>query len=393
MKHVLRPGLLITVVALLLFALNPTPTPAATATAKLPSIIGIATGGVGTSGYQMTVAYAAIMEKWLKTTVRTLPSPSIAVNFEQIKEGKAHFIGGAVSQSAYGMAAEGITGFAAEAWGPQPVTLVWYNYGASFGILVRGDSPIKIVKDLKGKKLASYASPSMQARYEGALRFAGYTIHDAKVVTLGDYNATIAAVGEGKVDWTVAATYSTKAYEIAEGAHGIRWIPMPLEDKEGWARYFEVNGYDSSGIAVKGHKTAIGIPGMTAPHLAATISTVDSEVIYYAAKFFGDAYDQYKDAFADLPEMSIQNMKRYLTVSPFPVHPGTIMYLKEKGIWTAADDEWNKAQIDLQAIYRAAWGKAVAEAKAKGIKINDKSKEWLEVWDTHRKTLPGFRRK
>jgi hypothetical protein len=52
---------------------------------KLPSIIGIATIGLGTSSHTATVAYAPVLEKFLGVPVRTMPSDSTKVSFSQIR--------------------------------------------------------------------------------------------------------------------------------------------------------------------------------------------------------------------------------------------------------------------------------------------------------------------
>jgi hypothetical protein len=76
-------------------------------------------------------------------------------------------------------------------------------------------------------------------------------------------------------------------------------------------------------------------------------------------------------------------------VTSFPIHKGTVRYLKEKGYWTAKDDNWNEAAIKFVDEYIKAFDEAKWEALAKkgGVKISLKSKKWAEIWAKHSKDL------
>ena len=160
---------------------------------KLPSIIGIGTIGVGTASHTATVSYAPTMEKYLGVPVRTMPSDSTKVSFSQIREGKALL--SALSTSSLGVGLQGEHPYHVEGWGPQRLGLVWMGYDGPFGFFVRGDSPIKSFKDLKGKKVAWYtSSPAWLMGAEGVLRFAGLSLKDVELVRLGSYAACARAV-------------------------------------------------------------------------------------------------------------------------------------------------------------------------------------------------------
>jgi hypothetical protein len=63
-----------------------------------------------------------------------------------------------------------------------------------------------------------------------------------------------------------------------------------------------------------------------------------------------------------------------------PFHPGAVLYLKEVGVWTDADEAWNEARTARIAAVQEAWDAAVAKADADGIS----SKEWPEFWAAFR---------
>jgi TRAP transporter TAXI family solute receptor len=205
---------------------------------KLPPLIGIATAGVGSGGHSMAVAYAPVMQKHFGVPVRIMPAWSSGVNLAQIKDRKAYFSGGGASQS---MAVDAIVArdfFADHAWGPQRVGTVWHNYACPYGIVVRGDSDIKTMADLKGKKAAIYlVSPAWKIGLEACLAFGKLTWKDVQTVEVGGYDHCARAVADGRADFTYNAPISTVTIEVEQNPKGIRYIPMDLKDKEGWERF------------------------------------------------------------------------------------------------------------------------------------------------------------
>jgi len=89
--------------------------------------------------------------------------------------------------------------------------------------------------------------------------------------------------------------------------------------------------------------------------------------------------------------MSLDAMRGLLDAKCIPIHPGTIKYLKEKSLWNAEDDKWNKELLELMDRYEKAWGLALKEAKEKGVEVELKNEKWMEIWDKHRAGLPVFR--
>jgi len=359
---------------------------------KLPSLIGIATAGVGSGGHSMAVAYAPVMQKHLGVPVRVLPAWSVAVNLSQIKDRKAHFVGGGQSQGSAGMAAEGQDYWADHAWGPQEVGIVWYNYTCPYGILVRGDSTIKTMADLKGKKAAIYlVSPAWTSGLEGCLAFAGLTMKDVQVVEVGGYDHCARAVADGRADFTYNATISTVTIEVEQNPYGIRYIPMDLNNKAGWAKYFEINPFYSNLIATTGVRSARGVPMPNHPFVIWTYKWVDEELIYRVAKFFAEQHDEYKGGHVNLPDMSFENMVKFKDNGiAMPLVPGTIKYLKEKGKWDASDENWNNAQWAKLKRLTQLWQEALDEAIPKKINPDYKNKAWLEIWEKYRSTVPRF---
>jgi len=356
---------------------------------NMPSMVGVTTIGLGTSSHSSTVAYAPVLEKQIGVPVRAMPNDSTKVSFTQMKSKSALY--GALSTSSLGVALQGDSPYNVEEWGPQKIALVWMGYDGPFGFVVRKDSPIKSIKDLKGKKVAWYtSSQAWMDSAEGALAFGGLTLKDVELVKRGSYATCARAVAEGKADADFVSTVSSVTFEIAQGPNGIRYLPMPLADKQGWDRYHKINPLIPNTLNGKGVQESRGVPMTNHIFCTTTYLDMDADQIYRIARFFGESYNQYKDLHADLKDMSLEKMRALLDKKGIPVHPGTIKYLREKKLWTAADDKWNEELLGNMKLYEKAWTAAVKEAKAKGIKIEMKNEAWEKLWNSHRASLPIF---
>jgi TRAP transporter TAXI family solute receptor len=360
---------------------------------KFPPLIGIATGGLGSAGHSMAVAFAPIMQKHLGVPVRIMPAWSGAVNLSQIKDRKAHFVGGGTSQTSALDVILARDLFAAHEWGPQEVGIVWHNYGTPYGILVRGDSNIKTMADLKGKKAAIYlASPAWKIGIEACIAFGGLTMKDVRTVEVGGYDHCARAVADGRADFTYNATISTVTIEVEQNPFGIRYVPMDLNDKAGWERYWAVVPFNSGIVAKTGAKSCHGIPMVNVPYIIWTYKWVDQDFIYQIAKFFAEQHNQYKGLHPSLPDMSLEATVKFKdTGAAIPFLPGTVKYLKEKGKWDASDENWNEVQWAKIKRLTQAWDAATEEAITNKIRIDYKNKAWMELWEKQKSIVPPFK--
>jgi TRAP transporter TAXI family solute receptor len=333
------------------------------------------------------------MEEWFGVPVRVLPSWSVPVNLAQIKSGKAVITSGGLSQGSLALACEGQSAFASEEWGPQRIMAIWQDYPCPYGILVRGDSEItELTADqIRGKKMSWYdGSPGWQLAAEGCVRFAGLTLDDVQLIDLGGYSACARAVAEGKTDFAYIAPISTVTFEVVENPFGIRYLPMPFANKEGWKRYSEVDKYRGPAVCTAGVEEALGIEMDYAPFTASTYQDMDEELIYQITKFFGEAYDLYKDKHARNVGRRIEDMPATIEASCIPFHPGAVRYFKEVGIWTDEYEKWNNERTSWFDRYEEAWDKALDAAYPKKIRTDYQDEEWLALWETYRYGIPRF---
>jgi len=273
--------------------------------------------------------------------------------------------------------------FAAPDWGPQKLRMVWKGGPYFFTAVVRNTSDIKTISDLKGKRLAVY--PGSEAMWNGTLAHAGLSLKDAKIIPCSSYGDGIKLAMQGRADAAYASPVSGASYEMASSPDGARFLPMPYEGHEkAWQKIKAICPAFTPGVCPKGFGAEIssGIPMEEYPEAEYSYAELDDDVAYALTKARAEGYDTYKNSYSSLKYWTLQNAVNFLTV-PTPYHPGSIRYFKEKGLWTAKHDEWQKRNLAFQDALAAEWQKAVKSAKEKGITVSYKDAQWQDFWKTH----------
>jgi TRAP transporter TAXI family solute receptor len=214
-------------------------------------------------------------------------------------------------------------------------------------LLVRKDSPIKTISDVKGKRVTGEYPAQLAVWYNvfGSLSNGGLTWNDVKVVPVPAVNEGVDALVQGRADVTTHAMGSAKVKE-ADSAIGIRYIPLDCS-KQGEARIKK---------AVPGYYLSVVKAG-------STTGAVEDTCAY--------TYDIYLVGHKDLSDAAVRNIiqaiwvnidklpqfhpgfaewTRARAVDPevtIPYHPAAIRYFKDSGAWSARMDEVQKRLLAL----------------------------------------------
>ena len=227
------------------------------------------------------------------------------------------------------------------------VRLVMRGAPLMVGLLVRKDSPIKTVHDVKGKRFTGEYRAHLAVWYNmfGHLASAGLTWSDVKVVPVNTVNDGVDALLQGRADVTQHALNSAKVKE-ADAAVGVRHISDDCS-REGEARMKK---------AVPGYYPRIVKPG------AITGVVEDTCVVAYDTYFFAGKTvpDQVVEAALKAvweggeQLVPIHPMFKEWTqdraVDPdasIPYHPGAVRFYKERNVWKPGMDQ---AQQKLLAV-------------------------------------------
>lgn len=216
-------------------------------------------------------------------------------------------------------------------------------------LIVRKDSPIKTIGDVKGKRVTGEYPAQLAVWYNvfGALSNGGLTWKDVKVVPVPAVNEGVDALVQGRADVTTHAIGSAKTRE-ADAAVGIRYIPLDCS-KQGEARIKKaIPGYYLSVVK------AGSAPGIVEDTCAYTYDIYltghqglsDGVVrnILQAIWVNIDKLPQFHPGFAE--------WTRARAVDPevtIPYHPAAVRFYRDNGAWSAKMDEVQKKLLALNS--------------------------------------------
>jgi TRAP transporter TAXI family solute receptor len=230
-------------------------------------------------------------------------------------------------------------------YGAHPdLRLLMLGTNLSLGILVRNDSPMKSLADLKGKRL-TWDFPAFPANILSglaALSTAGVSIKDVQTVPVPEVVSGVRALMEGRVDGAVAAIGMGIVTE-ADARVGVRFLPAGDNPK----------GIRVAGGIMPGGKITIRKPGPAGiktdlPVWSYGISVVASthmpdEVAYTLVKTW---WDHWKELAPIHPQLRGWNHDVFVQeTATIPYHPGAIKLYKEMGKWSAEMDKNQQALL------------------------------------------------
>lgn len=349
-----------------------------TTAAQPPSLISFASFDLGSQSYTQSAILAdAILQKYNVKT-RVLPIGTDVSRLLAVKSGDVNV---ALSGGAAFYAHQGAAEFGAINWGPQPIQILWMPGHPGATAAVKGNSSIMTTADLKGKKVPwIVGSPAGNSQMENHLFFAGLTWDDVVKVELPSYSATIKALLDGTTDVCTYTPVSAAAYELAASPGGIRWLQLPASNKEGWAR-IKASRPDWSPItATYGADITPEKPLESATYpfpLFIVYEGLDENTAYWITRMVHETYDITS---AKEPSMKgLWSLEQHLAIfdgSNYPLHQGSIKYMKELGVWTSEREAMNQQRLADQKKLRDLWDSVLTEATGKKMSSADFAKFW-----------------
>ena len=222
------------------------------------------------------------------------------------------------------------------------IRLIMRGSPLSVSLVVKKDSPIKAVYDVKGKRVTGEYPANIAIWYHiyTELANAGFTWDDVKVVPVPAVNDGVDALVQGRADVSNHAINAAKIKE-ADAAVGVRFLSLDCSP-QGEARVRQaVPGYYL--ITLKAGSST-GIVGDTCV-LAYDIymlghKGLSNEVVTHSLKAIWDNIDK-------LPPLNpqFQEWTRERAASAdvtIPYHPAAVQFYKEKNLWNAKMDEAQK---------------------------------------------------
>jgi TRAP transporter TAXI family solute receptor len=346
-----------------------------------PAKIKWANYDIGGSPYVQGAAVAEAMLKKFGIKVRTLPLGNGIGRMMAVRTGTSDFFfsGGDVVY-----ARKGIEDWAVREWGPQPLRTVWMvKRRSTFAMATRGDSGIKNLQDLKGRRIPYVVgSPSVNAAVEGALALVGLTWRDVVKVDFPSALPAYMSVKDGKTDAMALNSTAAWVYETEASPGGIYWIPYPRyeQNPEGWKKFAEIYPGTFPDLVTKGAGISPEKPVYTAnfpfPNIF-TYDRVDENLVYWQVKAIVELYDMYKNSTDDTADWALKKTLS-LPIAYAPWHKGAVKYFKEIGVWTKEMEHAQNHLLALDQKSKDLWETTLEESVEKKVKGKDFRKFWLE---------------
>ena len=231
-------------------------------------------------------------------------------------------------------------GFGGKSPYPKTPTVRILNAGPAFkmSMLVRKDSGMKYVHELKGKRIAWEwtAFPPNIAITLAVLLNGGLTIDDVKTVPVTEVVAAVKAVQEGRIDATVCAL-GMGAVAEADALVGVRYLHGSMDPKmikEGQRAmpgcYESIQPAGPPGIPED-------TPVWSAPLANVATTRMPDHVAYKIVETWWNHYKDYQPIHPVLRFWTPQTfINPYFTM---PYHTGAIQFYKDKGVWTSELEE------------------------------------------------------
>jgi TRAP transporter TAXI family solute receptor len=214
-------------------------------------------------------------------------------------------------------------------------------------LLVRKDSSIKNIFDIRGKRLTGEYPAQLSNWYNlfGFLSGAGMKWEDVKVVPVAGVNEGVDALVQGRADVSMSAVDAAKVKE-ADAAVGVRHISLDCSPEGERRLRAAVPGYYSRWLK-RGQATAI-----------VEDTCVNAYDIYLTGhkaahdKVVGAVLKGIWDNIDKLPPLhpNFKDWTRPRAVDPdvtIPYHPAAIQFYKERGVWPANMDEVQRKLLTL----------------------------------------------
>ena len=208
--------------------------------------------------------------------------------------------------------------------------------------MVRQNSGIKTIQDLKGKRVTvDFKGQKAMGKVTRAMLAAGgLKDTDVKNIAVGNVGAGSKALIEGNVD----ATFIAVGIPLVKQAHaaipgGVAYVDLSTGNTADAFLSAQANGVYGTMVAPAKHLPEVKAPVKTTAFdifLLTSAKTPNADV----AAVLKALQDNFGDLQKSYPPLRRGNVKGFASpTNTTPYHPGAVAFYKSKGLWSAANDE------------------------------------------------------
>ena len=214
-------------------------------------------------------------------------------------------------------------------------------------LLVKKDSPIKTIQDIRGKRVTGEYPAQLAVWYNvfAALSSAGMTWDDVKVVPVPAGNEGVDALVQGRAEVSLHAIGSAKVRE-ADAAVGVRHLSIDCSPQGEERQRKAVPGYYPRWVKPGQAPAVVEDTCVNAYDIYLTTSRGATEqLVATVLKAIWENVDK-------LPPFHplFKEWTRERAVDPdvtIPYHPGAVQFYKERGVWSTKMDEAQRKLLAL----------------------------------------------
>lgn len=319
--------------------------------AELPDVINIATNVPGNKTHAIDLKIANGLSEYLGKPVKAIPFSKDRPRLEALMKGEVQWVNIAVAAADQAM--KGIAGYSDPGWRPLQFRMMQHTVKIPVTMMVRGDSKINSLSELKGKKIGYIPGwPPYTIQAKAFLAFAGISADEVVWVPFPSGTKCIEGVGTGQIDASSGSLITLTVIRLFSSPVSLKFLPAPEDDKEGWKRFAQFISYPHGvweyGIC-KGKPLDVAIGS----YYYAVLAEHSEDDVYTLAKALFETYPKYKDfMFPDTTFFSLEETLKLKNweLAKVAYHAGFIKYAKEKGLWTAAHEEYQKKALEAEKI-------------------------------------------
>ncbi len=289
--------------------------------------LSIATGGTGGVYYPYGGAMASVISKYVPGVEATAEVTAAAVdNLKLVGAGEAD-LGYAYPDLSYD-AMEGKNLFKSKL----PIRMVAHLYVSYFHLVTLGNSPIKSVADLKGKKVSTGA-PGSGTEVVAFRVLEAFNINPDKDIKRDRLSVveSVNALKDGKIDafFWVGGLPTAAILDLAATPNlSMKLIPTDVALQKIFQKYGQIYVKATIPKTTYPKMTAdIGVVGI--PNVLVCNTNADPDLIYKSLKAMFDHKNDLVAVHSQAKELTLENAVIKTVV---PYHPGAIKFFKEKGV-------------------------------------------------------------
>jgi TRAP transporter TAXI family solute receptor len=316
---------------------------------KLPASTTIGTNPAGTVFYAVSAGLAKVISGAGPMQSIVQPYTGTSTFLPLLDSGELDF--GIINAVEMNLAYQGPAKLKIGGKNPLPhvpnTRLIMRGSPLSVSLVVKKDSPMKTVHDVKGKRVTGEYPANIAIWYHifAGLASAGLTWDDVKVVPVSAVNDGVDALVQGRADVTNHAIGAAKVKE-ADAAVGVRYLSLDCTPQGDARARKAVPGY---AITTLKAGASTGIVGDTCV-LSYDIYFVghkglSNEVVTASLKPIWDNIDKLPPLHAQFQDWTRERAASADVTIPY--HPAAVQFYKEKNLWNAKMDEAQKRLLPV----------------------------------------------